>query len=164
MSRRTVIERAVVFALLFVETALWATSICAGLRASDFSDPFCRLCFSAIAAAHRLEKNGELSERDLVRRWHYAHKATQLMADVVTIEIETFTEWTTRPVTAEEVAGCPLLSAQDIGTPIADKPVTRTVERRITRRPVEALIEDSTFTRRQIESAVSFLQAHKRRP
>lgn len=163
MARRTVIERAVVFALLFVETALWATSLCAGLRASDFTDPFCRLCFSAIAAAHRLEDHGELSERDLVRRWHYAHKATHLMDDVVTIELETFTEWTTRRITAVEVEDCPLFSTNDIGTPIADKPVTRTVERRVYRRPVEALIEDSTFTRRQIESAVSFLQAHKRR-
>lgn len=163
MARRTTIERAIIFALLYIETALWATTLCAGLRSSDFTDSFCRLCFGAIAAAHRFEKPGELSDRDLLRRWRYAMKATVLLPDVVSIEVDHVPTYTTRAITAEDVAGCPLFTRADIGTLIADKPVTRPVERRTSVRPVEDLIDNSNFTRRQIESAFAYLQEHKRR-
>lgn len=166
------IERAAIFALLDPELAAWATTLAAGLRSTDFRDPFCRLCFKAIIMSKRREKTPP-TERDILRRYSWCQKNTILQPDVEMVE--TFSskdedptrhapaDIIERPVTQEELDSLPEFVREGVkpGDPIAEtKPSTVHEVTRL--RPVDHLIQTADFTRKAIEEAFDFLQSHKR--
>lgn len=167
------LERAVVFALVYPETATWATPLARGLTRADFTDPLCRVCMSALAAARRRE-DAIPTERDIVRRYSWCQRATALMPDVE--EVETWSSDSAdpahhipeaiafRPITKEEFDELPdfLRAETHPGAPICMER-SRAVEHVIIRsRPVDHLIIASDYTEKQIRAAFAFMQSHKR--
>lgn len=172
MPSPTAIERAAVFALLDPETATWATPLARGLTARAFTDTFCRLCFTAICAAHRRE-DALPTERDLARRYGWCQLATALIEDAEIVHVWTSEtddpthhippETYKRPITQEEYDAWPefLRECWKPGDMIEDtRP--QTVVERIKLRPVDELIQTADFTDKQIRDAFGFLQAHRR--